>query len=534
MGLAERLPAALENVDALLVRRQKASQIKELWRSTYQEAFQYAMPTRETFTWQTPGAQRNSRLYDSTLQEATYTAANTLIATVFPSWMRWSELAPGGAIPKSNVDLAIVAGLQKATETFFGFLESSNFSTVINESALDLQVGTASLQFDEGDNEQPFRFSAIPLSSIEIEEGPDGSIETTWLPRKIKARNLVRSYEGLDEFDLPHSIQQLIVHHPENDIELIQGCVYNPDNKHYYGIVIYPQDKSILWRWDFGPSSPMIVARASKVTGETYGRGRVLLALSDAKTLDKIVEFQLRHAAIQVAGAYTGVSDGVLNPYTAVIQPNVVIPVASNANDNPSLKLLDVGGNFMITDTMVEALRERIRRTLLGPEPSEGPVKSATEVLVQDRNRLWAMGGESGRIQVELLAKIVHRGVFILQRRGLIPKFKIDGRAVSIRFTSPFAKSQASEDLMALDRTLQTIGGLGPEAAPGALSIGLKISSIPEWVARKTGLDMDLVNSAEDRAKLQKETADAAVQAAPMLMGEEGGQPAAPAAGLAG
>jgi hypothetical protein len=87
---------------------------------------------------------------------------------------------------------------------------------------------------------------------------------------------------------------------------------------------------------------------------------------------------------------------------------------------------------------------------------------------------------------------------------------------------------------MALDRTLQTIGGLGPEAAPGALSIGLKISSIPEWVARKTGLDMDLVNSADERAKLQKETADAAVQAAPMLMGEEGGQPAAPAAGLAG
>jgi hypothetical protein len=529
MPQVDRLPSQLENVDALIVRRNKASQIKELWRSVYTEAFQYAMPTRETFTWQTQGAHRNNRLYDSTLQEATYTAANTLIATVFPSWMRWSELAPGGAIPKSNIPHQVVQGLQESTEIFFDYLEHSNFSTVINESALDLQVGTASLQFDEGDDDKPFRFTAVPLSQIEIEEGPDGSIETTWMARKIKARNLVRSYEGLEEFDLPHSIKTLIVEHPESEIDLIQGCVFHPESKRYYGLVIYPQDKSLLWRWDFGESSPMIVARASKTTGETYGRGRVLLAMSDARTLDKMVEFQLRHAAIQVAGAYTGVSDGVLNPYTAVISPNVVIPVASNANDNPSLQPLDIGGNFMVTEHMIDALRERVRRTMLGPEPSEGPVKSATEVLVQDRNRLWAMGGESGRIQVELLAKIVLRGVFILQKRGIIPKFKIDGRQVSIRFTSPFAKSQASEDLMALERTLATIGSLGPESAPGALSVGLKVEAIPDWVARKTGLDMKIVNSPEEREKLKKDAADAAVQAAPRLLGEEG-EPAAPAA----
>jgi len=55
--------------------------------------------------------------------------------------------------------------------------------------------------------------------------------------------------------------------------------------------------------------------------------------------------------------------------------------------------------------------------------PSEGPVKSASEVIINDRNRLWAMGGESGRIQAELLVKIVQRGVFILQRKGLIRSF---------------------------------------------------------------------------------------------------------------
>jgi hypothetical protein len=204
----------------------------------------------------------------------------------------------------------------------------------------------------------------------------------------------------------------------------------------------------------------------------------------------------------------------VLNPYTAVIQPNVVIPVASNDSSNPSLRPLEIGGNFQVGDVLVRDIRERIRRTLLGPEPTDGPVKSATEVMVNDRNRLWALGGESGRIQVELLAKIVMRAVFILQKKGLIAPFKIDVREATVRFTSPFAKSQSTEDLMALDRTLATLNGLGPEMAAGAIGVGIKVEQLPEWIARKSGLDMGLVNDEAERKKLKDEAADATVQAA--------------------
>ena len=84
-------------------------------------------------------------------------------------------------------------------------------------------------------------------------------------------------------------------------------------------------DKAIIWRFDYGTSCPTIVARATKMAGELYGRGRVLLALSDARTLDKMQEFVLRHAALNVGGVMTGVSDGVLNPYTTVLAPGAVI-----------------------------------------------------------------------------------------------------------------------------------------------------------------------------------------------------------------
>lgn len=502
--LLSKLPSGLENVEALLKRRKAAEVKKNLWRSLYRDAYLYAMPSRETFTWHTEGQYRNNRLFDSTLQEATYTAANTLCALLFPSWVEWVQLSPGGSITVDQLEAnpSILAGLQKATKQFFAYLNASNFNTVISEAALDLQVGTAALSFDEGDSDNPFVFQAIPTSILELEEGPNGTIETTWQERDPEARNLLRLYPGLEIFDLSEQTQKAITDEPEKKIKIVQGEIYDPKTKKYFGVAIDTAGPTIIWRYDYDKSNPTIVARASKTAGETYGRGRVLLALADARTLDRMQEFVLTQAALQVAPPMTGVSDGVLNPYTASLTPNTIIPVASNADNSPSLRPLEIGGNFNITEQMMKDLRERVRRTMLGPEPTEGPVKSATEISVADRNRLWAMNGEYTRIQAELLAKVVTRGVHILQKKGLIPKFKLDGKSVAVKYTSPFATTQNADDLIALQKTIQTLLGLGPQAGPAAISLGLKCKDIPAYVARLNGVPESLIMSDADRAEL--------------------------------
>lgn len=510
--LLQRLPDNLENAEALIARRQRAATVKEKWRSIYQDVYRFAMPTRETFSWQTEGQQKNNVLYDSTLQEATYTAANTLLALLFPPWTRWGELSPGGAIEEDAVTPEILAGLQQATKTFFGFLGASNFLNVISEVAFDLMAGTGSLRFDEGDsNEKPFKFTSNALSAIEIEEGPDGTIENHYMLRKPKAAHLQRLYPGLEIFDLSPTTQELLKEPRDpakenTEVEVIQAEVYNPIDRHYYGVVVEVAAKQVIWRYDYGTSCPEITARATKLSGETYGRGRAMLALSDAKTLDKMTEFTLRAAALNLAPPMTGVSDGVLNPYTASLTPNTIIPVASNDNGSPSLKPIELGGNPTITEMMMDRLRQTIRRTLLGPEPSEGAVKSASEINVSDRNRLWAMGGEYGRIQAELLDKIVARGVFILQKKGLMPKFKVDGKEVTVKWTSPFAKSQASEDLMALQEALVLSSAAGPEV----LQLAVKVEKIPEYVFRLKGVPEKLLRSEAEQKELTEKVTQAA------------------------
>jgi len=509
----DKLPEPLEDGEAITKRRDKAAGRKEMWRSLYRDCYRYAMPARETFDWgNSPGQYKNNILYDSTLQEATYTAANTMVALLFPNWQHWAKLAPGGGIDPEEITKEMLQKLQEITTIFFDFLNNSNFPQVSNEVALDLQVGTAALRFDEGtDDENPFIFSSTPLSALEVEEGPNGAIETVFMLRKPTGRNLVRMYEGMSEFDLPMGLQDRIREKPDEEIEIVQATIFEPDTKHYYGVVVDVQTKAIIWRYDFGESSPDIVARASRIAGELYGRGRIMLALSDARTLDKMQEFVLRHSAQQIAPPMTGISDGILNPYTAVLTPNTILPVGSNDTSNPSLRVLDFGGNFAIGDTIMEDLRERIRRTMLGPEPSDGPVKSATEITISDRNRLWAMGGEYGRIQVELLFKVASRGVSILQSRGLAPKFKVNGREVAVKFVSPFARSQDAEDLLALERSIDLITRVDPQGA--LLMLGLKAEELPEWIAKKTGLDQALVNTEDERKKLK----DDAIKTAPIV-----------------
>lgn len=534
----DRLPGNLEDVEILIKRREAARRRKEIWRSVQAECYRYSLPARETFNWTGEGQAKETLLFDSTLQECTYTAANTMTAVLFPPWTRWGDAVPGSEIPRDDPGYKdIVEGLQNATDTFFHYLNHSNFAMVAHEVALDLQIGTGGLQFAEGDAETPFRFTSLPLPALELEEGPDGRVESTFMERHIEARNLVRTYEGMEEFDLPDDLRHTITNDPEKKIQVVQCEVYHPANGRYYAIVVLLQEKKIIWRVDYGTSCPNIIARATKVAGETYGRGRVMRALADARTLDKMQEFVLRHAALQIAPPFTAVSDGVLNPYTASVAPNTVLPVASNDTTNPSLAVLEVGGHFMISDAIMEKLRERVRRTMLGPEGVDGPVRSATEVARNDRDRLWAMNGEYSRVQDEFLTKIFIRGIDILQRLGKIPKFKLNGKAVSLRFASPFAKSQNTDDVLAMQDALFSLtqGGIPVEA----ITRSIKIEDVPAWIFEKKGVDMGLVRSPDEILEWEeKAKAIAAAQmqlqgteaAPPQLGGAVNGDPAAQAA----
>lgn len=512
--ILESLPSGLEDGKALLARRAAAKGRKEMWRDIYRDAYDYCMPQRETFNWHAPGQRKDKHIFDSTGQIATYYAANTMQALLCPPWRQWCTFAPSALLDNEiRESQELLDQLQDQAEILFHFIHTSNFDLAIHEALLDLQVGTCAIQLDEGDDDNPLIFDAIPLSAIELEEGPRGTVETEFMERRPQVMHLTRIYVGLTEDQLPAKWRKYLQDKPATQVCVIQSCIYDAKTASYYGVAM-SEDGEIFWRYNYGPTSPIVVARATVTPGEIYGRGPALMALSDIKTLNTMVEYSLRHSALQIAPPIMAVSDGILNPYTVSMTPNTIIPMQSGESLQPLL----TGANFQAGEIIMQQLRDRIMQTMLSQfNNADGPVKSATEIAIADRNELWQKGSVFSRIQTELFPKLIKRAIDILSRRGLMQPIKVGGKAIGVKYISPLARSQDAEDLISLQRAVELALPLMGEEG---MQLGFKIEKLPTWLGKRTGLDADLIRS-EDEAKQVGETA----MQNQMAAGEMGAQP---------
>jgi hypothetical protein len=143
-----------------------------------------------------------------------------------------------------------------------------------------------------------------------------------------------------------------------------------------------------------------------------------------------------------------------------------------------------------------------IRRTLFNDlrDPA-GPVRSATEIAIDSRELAQRMGSAFGRLQTEVLEPILNRVISILRKLGKIPDIQVDGRQVTIKFTSPLSRAQDTDDLLAVQQAVQFVQETaGPEAA----MVSFNIDKFAEFAADKTGMDQTLVKSEIERQKTQQ------------------------------
>ena len=130
-----------------------------------------------------------------------------------------------------------------------------------------------------------------------------------------------------------------------------------------------------------------------------------------------------------------------------------------------------------------------------------GPVRSATELVIEDRELVNRIGSSFGRLQSEVVAPTVARGLDVLNRRGAMDiELKVDGRLITLKHLSPLARAQDMDDLAILERTIQVT----PEES---FALGVKVEDLGAWVAEKTGLDPRLIRDPAERQKIQEQAA---------------------------
>ena len=512
---------AMMRLDAkdVLARHDKALTKKDDFRNLYDEAYEFALPQRNLYDGYydggVQGQKKMNRVFDSTAINSTQRFANRMQSGIFPPQRKWCRLEPGSDIPMDRRPEA-QAALDAYSDKMFDTLKQSNFDVAIGEFLLDLCVGTAVMLVQPGDDVNPINFIPVPQFLVSFDEGANGQVDNVYRRMKLKAESIQRQWP---DAEIPAEMKNLIEQKPTEEIDLIEATIFDQERGDYCYHVIDKKIKTelVYRRMDH---SPWIVSRYAKIAGETYGRGPLITALPDIKTLNKTVELVLKNASLSISGVYTAADDGVLNPNTVKIMPGAIIPVARNGGpQGESLRPLPRAGDFNVSQIIMDDLRKNIKRTLLDESlpPDNMSARSATEVVERMKELAQNLGSAFGRLINETMIPVVSRMLQVMDERGLITlPLKVNGLEIKISPVAPLAMAQNMEEVQNVLQYAQIAQGAGPEGA-----MNIKVDEMMDYVAEKLGVPQRLRPTPQERMMMKQQMQQAAQQQQMMQMAAE-------------
>ena len=473
----------------LLRRYAKARQRRSAWEAHWQECYDYALPLRDAVLHQgNPGEKKGDRLFDGTAPDAVDQLAASLLSELTPPWAQWFGLTAGADLTGDERE-QVAAVLDRVAAVLQSHFDRSNFAVEMHQCYLDVVTGgTAVLLFEEAPpgESSAFRFAAVPLGQVVLEEGADGRLDTTFRRSDLTMAALRARFPNAR---LADSLVRQAEEDPDRRFAVVEAVVPAQSGHFYRYAAVLEEgdgDEALLAEGRF-EQSPFINFRWLKAPGESYGRSPVMKALPDIKTANKVVELVLKNATIAVTGIWQADDDGVLNPANIKLVPGTIIPKAVGSG---GLQPLEAPGRFDISQLVLDDLRGRIRHALLVDKlgQPDAPRMTATEVLERSAEMARLLGATYGRLQCELLSPLIMRAVGILRRRGEIPDLLIDGHSVDLLYKSPLAQNQAQRDAMNMLTWLSSLAQLGA----GGLQVVDAVAAA-KWLGRAFNIPAELM-----------------------------------------
>jgi hypothetical protein len=453
-----------------------------MWEGVWRDCYAYALPTADAFQSRTTTAD----IFDGTAMDAVDQLASSLLANLTPPWSSWFGLKPGPELTESQAQ-ALAPALEGAARVMQAHFDRSNFAVEMHQAFLDLvTAGTGTILFEESAPGQmsAFKFAALPLSTVTLEEGAGtGRLERVFRESQMKLADIRARFPRADlpahvarEKDADKTWRVIETALPDGDKPVVK-----------YAVVLADGDAQTVLMSANLPVSPFIAFRWAKAPGDVYGRSPVMKALPDIKTANKVVELILKNASIAVTGIWQADDDGVLNPATISLTPGTIIPKAVGSQ---GLKPLEMPGRFDVSQLVLDDLRARIRHALLIDRLGQVNDRrmTATEVLERSAEMALLLGATYGRLQSELLTPLIQRGWAILRRRGEVPDVSIDGRTVQLDYRSPLARAQGQRGVQNTINWITTAMAMGP-AAQSAIDL----AGAARFIGEALGVPSDLI-----------------------------------------
>lgn len=488
---------------------------EQVWRDSYD----YTFPLRGdgfsgTIVDAQQGQSKKAKVLDSTGTDASRTLASSIMSGLTPANALWFELDTGEETQDEK------RWLDHSALTVWTNIHQANFDAEAFESCIDVvAAGWFVLFIDEDRIDGGLQFQQWAISGCFVASTRiDGLVDTIYREHELTAETVVARY---GEKAVSAEMAKMAKDKPDEKVRLVHAIF--PRSPHVVGarlaknlpfasVVVELQSKKVISESGFH-EFPCVVPRWMRIPRSSYGVGPVFDALPDMRQLNELKAMELAAADVAIAGMWIAEDDGVLNPRTIKIGPRKVI----TANSVDSMKPLQTGSNFQLSDLMVDKLQAAIRRTLMADQlqPQDGPAMTATEVHVRVGLIRQLLGPVYGRLQAEYLRPLVERCFGLCFRAGILgqPPESLQGRDFSVRYVSPLARAQRLEEVTAVERWVGNVGALAQAKQDPSVFDWVDENEALKVTSEGLGVPGKVMRTAEDVAKLRKEKADATEQA---------------------
>lgn len=418
---------------AICTQYQRMFEVRGNFNTLWQTVSERVMPNYSDFTqkW-SEGQRRTNRVFDSTAPQALVHGVAALESILCPSSSRWHSLRPRD--PRLRDDVSVMQWCDAVTDVLFDarYAPTANFQNQIGECLKQIMTfGNGPWMVDDVMG-YGLRYRCLNLAEVFAMENAAGVIDTVYRMFSMTASAALDAEKRgiFDENVLPKELRDKAKTSPTQTYEFIHAIYPNTDRdprrKDYKGMAysscIVMKEKQVLLRESGYHTQPIMIARYSVNSRETYGRGPGVDVLPEILALNEMEKSDIRQTQRAAEPPLLLADDGSLGAFD--LRGNSMNYGTLSPDGKPLVVPFQSGSNFEVTKDKLNDKRQMIQRAFLNDVFSmliERPGMTATEVLQRAQEQGYLIAPIIGRIQSELFGPTIVRELDILHRAGNLP-----------------------------------------------------------------------------------------------------------------
>ncbi len=493
------------NGQAVLDRLAALRAARDPWLPAWRELSSQIMP-RKGAAFSGQGARLDDEaVFDSTPAHSLELLASALGGLLTNPALPWFDLRLNRSAPDSDEVRAFLAHCRERLLALFN-TEATGFQACVHELYLDLCLFGTAVLYVEPDQDCLVRFSARPLHEAHLAEDARGMVDTVIRTYSLTARQVWNQWGQACTPD----VQKRALEDPDARVNLVHAVFprterdpASPASAHFpYACFFVEQDSGAVLEESGYHELPYMCPRWAKVSGEAYGRGPGLTALSDVRVLNAMSRTALMAAEKMSDPPLMVPDDGFLGPIHS--GPGGLSYYRAGSQDR--IEALPVRVDLHAIEAMIERRRQSIRRIFLADQLAPEAVGgTATEALIRQAEKMRILGPVLGRLQTEFLAPLIERAFNILLREGELPPWPkaLPQGSLQVDYATPVAQAQRQAEAENLGQAIRYLQPLLASGDPFHLLDNFEPDAMARHAATLFSLPADYLRPQDSVAAIR-------------------------------